>query len=70
MEPYYTADNIPITVGMTVYYWDQWDKFVRENQVSSIANNGTKVNFVNTSVSMGARVDIIYAKKENCPCGL
>ena len=69
MKPYYTNDNMPITVGMTVYYWDQWDERVLENQISSVADSGKKVNFVHTRDFMGARVDVIYAKRENCPCG-
>lgn len=70
MKPFYTADNVQITVGMTVYHWDTWDRKIFENQVASVAPGGKKVNFVDTRNGVGARVDVIYAKRENCPHGL
>lgn len=70
MKPYYTADNMRITVGMTVYHWDTWDRKIFENQVASVADGGKKVHFVNTRDYVGARVNGLYANRENCPHGL
>lgn len=62
MNAWYTADHVPLSIGMSVWIYDADDDSIRSKTVAGVSLNGCRVTFDTPTPSgkIGYRVNGIF----------